>query len=222
MSKLLDTLEKISKNEDVSRQSGEKSASSSGDASRETNLKSVTIMAFIIVALSSYGAWPYLAKYINKIDAKSSPHGIKVVKAPPKQKKQKQQKVKVVSRTTSKGRKTRTTADKNTEEFVRFNQLAIQYIHKNQPWQGIYYFQKAKAAAPNRIEPLINAAVVYAELGYYPKAVKLFEEAYKINPDFPPLRKNLRILYQANLLKGSLLSQEFTKTHARNKRKSQL
>ncbi len=216
MSKLLDTLEKISKNEDVSRQPGGKTGSSTGDTSRKTSIKSVTVMAFIIIALSIYGAQPYITKYINKINAKNSPRRIKTVKAPQKQK------VKVVPYNTPKSRKTRITANKNTESFVRFNQLAIQYIHKNQPWKGIYYFQKARAVAPNRIEPLVNAAVVYAELGYYPKAVKFFEKAYRINPDFPPLRENLKILSRANLLKGSPLSQKFKKTHARNKSKSKL
>ncbi len=216
MSKLLDTLEKISKNEDVSRQPGGKTGSSTGDTSRKTSIKSVTVMAFIIIALSIYGAQPYITKYINKINAKNSPRRIKAVKAPQKQK------VKVVPYNTPKSRKTRITANKNTESFVRFNQLAIRYIHKNQPWKGIYYFQKARAVAPNRIEPLVNAAVVYAELGYYPKAVKFFEKAYRINPDFPPLRENLKILSRANLLKGSPLSQKFKKTHVRNKSKSKL
>ncbi len=219
MSKLLDTLEKISENEEVSRQSGEENALSTADPSRKTSLKSVTVMAFIITALSIYGAWPYLTKHINKINAKSSSLRIKIVRAPQKQK------LKVALRTASKNtqvRKTRIPVNKNTETFVRFNQLAIQYIHKNQPWKGIYYFQKAAAAAPNRIEPLINVAVVYAELGYYPKAVKLFEKVYRINPDFPPLRKNLKILYQADLLKGSLLYKKFKKNHVRNKSKSKI
>ena len=225
MSKLLDTLEKISKNEEVSRQPVGGGASSNDDTSRKTSARSVTVMAFIIIVLSVYGTWPYITKYINRFNAKNaknaknSPHEVSVVNAPQKQK------VKLVSHTTSeirKTRKTQKTVNKNITVFVRFNQLAVQYVHRNQPWKGIYYFQKAKAAVPSRIEPLINLAVVYAELGYYPKAVKLFEKAYSINPDFPPLRKNLKILYRANLLKGSLLAQKFKKKQPRNKRKSKL
>ncbi|HFQ82037.1 MAG TPA: tetratricopeptide repeat protein [Desulfobacterales bacterium] len=228
MSKLLDTLEKISKNEDVSRQPGGGRASSNEDTSRKTSARSVTVMAFIIIVLSVYGTWPYITKYINRFNAKNTknaPHEVSVVNAPQKQK------VKLVSHTTSEIRETRKTREtretqktvnKNITVFVRFNQLAVQYVHRNQPWKGIYYFQKAKAAVPSRIEPLINLAVVYAELGYYPKAVKLFEKAYSINPDFPPLRKNLKILYRANLLKGSLLAQKFKKKQPRNKRRSKL
>ncbi len=216
MSKLLDTLEKISKNEDAPRQSGGKAALSTDDVFRKTNIKSVTVMAFIIIALSIYGVRPYLTKYIGEITRKTSPAGIKIGKTPQKQK------IKAVLSTAPKTRKPRIIENKNTEDFVHFNQLAIQYIHNHQPWKGIYYFQKANTAAPKRIEPLVNVAVVYAELGYYPKAIELFEKAYSINPDFPPLLKNLKILYQANLLKGSMLSRKFKKNHARNKSKSKL
>ena len=59
---------------------------------------------------------------------------------------------------------------------------------------------------PKRIEPLVNMAVTYAELGFYAKAIKLFEEAYRIDPHFPPLLKNLKILNQANLLKNGVTS----------------
>ncbi|MFW8600225.1 tetratricopeptide repeat protein [Desulfobacterota bacterium M19] len=219
MSKLLDTLEKISKNEEVSRQSGGGDALSTGDASRRTSVKSVTVMAFIIIVLSIYGGWPYLTEHLDKINPKNSSHGIKIVRTP--QKRQLKVGLHTVSKTIQ-VRKRQILVNKNTEAFVRFNQLAIQYIHKNQPWKGIYYFQKAVAAAPNRIEPLVNVAVVYTELGYYPKALKLFEKAYRINPDFPPLLKNLKILYRADLLKDSLLYKKFKKTYIRKKSKSKL
>ncbi len=200
----------------MSRQPGGKAALSTEDTSRKTSIKSVTVMGFIIIALSIYGARPYITEYISKINPNTSSHEIKTVRIPQKQK------IKAALRIVPKDQKPQIIENKNSEDFVRFNQLAIQYIHNHQPWKGLYYFQKANAAAPKRIEPLVNVAVVYAELGYYPKAVKLFEKAYSLNPDFPPLLKNLKILYQAKLLTGSMLFRKFRKIHVHNKSKSKL
>ncbi len=202
MSKLLDTLEKIRKNEDVTYPTKKKGSLSTGDTSRKTNIKFVAVMAFVIIALSIYGGLPYITQHIIKIGKR--PHTqTKTAKSPIKKR------IEPTPHHIKKARKPPIVTSKQAKEFAHFNKLALQHIHNNQPWKGVYYFQKANIAEPKRIEPLINMAVTYAELGYYTKAIELFEKAYGINPHSPPLLKNLNILKQANLLKSNILPSGF-------------
>ncbi|HIJ91728.1 MAG: hypothetical protein OEV91_06680 [Desulfobulbaceae bacterium] len=90
--------------------------------------------------------------------------------------------------------------------LFRCNALGAEYVDKDQHWRGIYFLQKASAMAPGRMEPLINLAVAYAELGLYRKANDYFAEAVKIDPAYGPLLANLRIFSRAGLLDEKILS----------------
>lgn len=84
------------------------------------------------------------------------------------------------------------------------NALGTACVERNQHWRGIYYLRQAHAMAPERLEPLVNLAVAYAELGLYRQANAYLVKAVAIDPGSEPLQANLRILHRANLLEQEL------------------
>lgn len=87
------------------------------------------------------------------------------------------------------------------EHMIALNNQGVALVTRNQHWQGIYCFEKARKLQPGRIEPLINLSVALTELHLYGPARRYFDEAVKLDPNNPFLCKNIDIATGLGLLK---------------------
>ncbi|MEA2082982.1 MAG: hypothetical protein U9O82_01825, partial [Thermodesulfobacteriota bacterium] len=94
--------------------------------------------------------------------------------------------------------------DNQTEqEMIKLNNQGAMLVQKQDYWNGIYYLEQAKKMQPEQIEPLLNLAVAFSEMGLYTLAFNLLEQAHHLAPNHPLLRSNLDILAQAGIFNGS-------------------
>ena len=93
--------------------------------------------------------------------------------------------------------------------FFELNNLGVEQVALLDYWQGIYYLQKASDVSPQSIEPIINIAVAYTELGLHKRAMDYFRRAYELDPANLDLLDNLGILMKTGLLDNQALVSSF-------------
>lgn len=79
------------------------------------------------------------------------------------------------------------------DEVIILNDKGVDLVLKKQYWPGIFLFKQAMELDKSRIEPVINMAVTLDEIGLSRPAARYLEMAESMDPDYPPLRKNLQI-----------------------------
>ena len=91
------------------------------------------------------------------------------------------------------------------QEMIKLNNQGVLLERKQDYWNGIYYLEQAKKMQPDQVEPLLNQAVAFCEMGLYGTALNLLEQAHHLTPHHPFLRRNLAILAQADIFDGPLI-----------------
>ncbi len=91
------------------------------------------------------------------------------------------------------------------QEMIKLNNQGVLLVQKQDYWNGIYYLEQARKMQPDQVEPLLNQAVAFCEMGLYGTALNLLEQAHHLTPHHPFLRRNLAILAQADIFDGPLI-----------------
>lgn len=86
------------------------------------------------------------------------------------------------------------------DPMAAFNARGVALVADNDHWQGIYYFEQARKANPQAVEPLINLGVALVEIGLLGPARDFFRQASELNPEHPVLLGNLQLLADYGLL----------------------
>ena len=87
----------------------------------------------------------------------------------------------------------------NEREFASLVNQGAELIEKRDYWRGLYLLNKANELQPDRLEPLVNSVVALAELGHRELAVSYLNKAEKLAPGHPALQENRLILSQAGV-----------------------
>ncbi|MCK5229635.1 MAG: hypothetical protein KAR13_05180 [Desulfobulbaceae bacterium] len=90
------------------------------------------------------------------------------------------------------------------QEMIKLNNQGAMLVQRQDYWNGIYYLEQAKKMQPEQIEPLLNQAVAFSEMGLYTLAFNLLEQAHHLAPNHPLLRSNLDILAQTGIFERPL------------------
>ncbi len=201
MSKLYNTLQQIKRNETYTVQQ-QSAVSPDGDRGGKGRLKfGVGLLFVAVVAIIIYLVIPYVNKPTGISDSasvnKSIPGALQTADS--------QSQTKVPIQTSSVDVGSSTLNAPSSQDLTSLNNTAVKYIQQQDHWRGLYYLKQAMGIKPQRIEPIINTAVVLTELGLYGPAAHYFNEAYKLDPEHSDLRKNLAIIAQANVMEGPFM-----------------
>jgi len=89
---------------------------------------------------------------------------------------------------------------KNTQAWVS---LGNDYFDVHNPKKSIEAYTKALELKPDDPNVLTDQGVMFRALGFYDKALKNFERAYKVNPDHLQSLYNMGIVYLEDLKQPS-------------------
>ena len=198
MSKLFDTLEKIRENEGTAQATGP-GAGGPAPAPARSRRWLVVVLGVGIVATALYGILSRSMPPRPQVSARQE-KALPAVAVPPVAKSG------AVATAVGPSQATPPATGAGADDLARLNDLGAASVDRNQHWRGIYFFQQANAIAPGRLEPLVNLAVAYAELGLYRQANAYLIKAVAIDPQSKPLQDNLKILHRANLLDQALVA----------------
>ncbi len=170
MSKLFDTLEKIQEQETTSPQAEQ---AATLPPARKTGryfpfLVGLTVIVAIVVA------GQYLPVLKTKLSRQSKKIELSTPVAPP------------VSGPQISHAGSRTAQGENLTGLAQveyFNNHAVGLTEKGDAWAALYYFDKASKLAPEQPAPLINMAVILAQMDLGFPAGRIFKKAYQLAPD---------------------------------------
>ena len=160
MSKLFNTLEQIRRNESYQVSGSRADSSSKNDA----ELKRRKALFFLILAVACIAAIYFMAPLILKTDM-------------------------VADDQINTGNTVTATAQRKAGAAVpvllpagkpsELNDLATEFIKKDDHWRGIYLLDSITRSSPQMIEPFINLSVALAELGLFEPAKRYLKEAIR-------------------------------------------
>ncbi len=69
------------------------------------------------------------------------------------------------------------------QQVEQLNNHGVALTQKGDTWAALYYFDKASKLAPKQSEPLVNMAIVLAQMDLGFPAARVFREAYQLDPE---------------------------------------
>ncbi|OEU71331.1 MAG: hypothetical protein BA864_12910 [Desulfuromonadales bacterium C00003093] len=88
---------------------------------------------------------------------------------------------------------------KEPENRNAWIQLGHNYFDSDQPMRAVEAYDKALKIEGNDANILTDQGVMYRRLGWFDKAIKNFEQAYRLNPKHQQSLYNLGVVYRYDL-----------------------